>query len=67
MEAAHQAAAYLGAPNEAEAVLPVLHAQLAMITPTVANQRVPIRNGISSTRFPLRGTVHDPRPRMLHT
>lgn len=67
MEAAHQAAAYLGDPGEAEAVLPVLHARLAMITPTVANQCVPIRNGISSTRFPLRGTVHDPRPRMLHT
>lgn len=66
MGAAHQAAAYLGDPGEAEAVLPVLHARLAMITPTVANQRVPIRNGTSSTRFPLRGTVHDPCPRMSH-
>lgn len=34
MEAAHQAAAYLGAPNEAEAVLPVLHARLSMVAST---------------------------------
>lgn len=34
MEAAHQAAAYLGDPGEAEAVLPVLHARLSMVAST---------------------------------
>lgn len=34
MGAAHQAAAYLGVPGEAEAVLPVLHARLSMVAST---------------------------------